>query len=240
MRASASTVDANDGVIADGTAGVTVADPAIRGIWVDPTDGSMENGLSISPSGTEPWPSTVGSFVNYIDLDDPAYGLDPTTDYRVTNIELCIRDRDNDWWDHPFELHVIILEWGGGVPSDESIYAQLGDDTTGWSQPGQEYYWVTIEITDPDVHLPREFAIGMHPYWTVPAPFYLGLDQNSPPHLGWLNYNYGGAGWVPVGYVGYPGTWGVRFEVEELDATGIELPGPLLDTSFSKIKSNYL
>ncbi|MEN8208064.1 MAG: hypothetical protein ABFR50_02320 [Candidatus Fermentibacteria bacterium] len=193
--------------------------PSTTGMWVDPTDGTMENGLSYI---YEPWPSLQGSSVNYINLYDPAYGLDPEKEYRIVNIQYCIKDKKPAAMN--YTIRIIIQGWEGNAPTDTNLYEEILD-TDSWSSPDVYTWTESAPITNPNVVLPGEFAIGWHAEWPYLTRFWLGVDTDSPG----INWYYYMGNWVSAGY---PGAYGCRLEVEEV-STGLE------STTFGTIKRSF-
>jgi hypothetical protein len=209
-----STSFANEGIEADDPVGSVAAPVSLRGIWVNPTDDTMENGLSVL---AHPWPDYQGSMITYINLHDPAHGLDPSKDYQITNIQFCIKHKDDNYYNVD-ESRIIIQEWGGDAPTETNLYEQLFD-TDGWGYP-EDYTWTDpVPITEPYPVLPSEFAIGWHIYWPVGGAFanwWLGLDEDAP--IG--NWYYYQGEWRHM--TPYDGAFGVRFEVEEVNTANVD------------------
>ncbi|MEN8207637.1 MAG: hypothetical protein ABFR50_00145 [Candidatus Fermentibacteria bacterium] len=196
--------------------------PSPTGTWVDPTDGTMENGLSFI---SEPWPSYQGGAINYINLYDPAYGLDPTKEYRIINVQYCIKDKKPAATG--YVIRVIIQGWDGSAPTETNLYEQILDSSS-WTSPDVYTWTESAPITNPSVILPAEFAIGWHTVWPFLTRFWLGLDTDADA----VNWYYYQGDWVPLGSSGYGGAFGCRFEVEELTSS-------LENTTFGAIKAAF-
>ena len=217
-----STGIAENGIQSDESESIWITPAPPKGTWVDPTDGTMENGLSFL---YEPWPSYSGSAINYIDLYDAAYGLDPAKEYRIVNVQYCIKDKNTS--SSGYIIRIIIQEWAGSAPTETNLYEQILD-ASAWSSPGVYTWTESAPITDPNVVLPAEFAIGWHAQWPFLTRFWLGLDTDA----GNLNWYYYMGDWVALGSMGYGGAFGCRFEVEEV-------PSNLESTTFGAIKAAF-
>lgn len=215
---------AEDGIMAD-EPGTSITLPfTLTGVWVNPTDNSMENGLSVL---SEPWPSYSGSLITYIDLYDPAYGLDSTKSYRMTNIAFCIKDKGN--YNGVESSRVIIQEWFNGWPTETNLFNEEFD-TSGWGFP-PDYAWTDpMAITDTSFVLPAEFAIGWHIHWPTSgafADYWFGLDEDAPTG----NFYYYNDQWLHMSP--YDGAFGIMFEVEEYGSSNLE------SASFGEIKAIF-
>ncbi|MEN8207930.1 MAG: hypothetical protein ABFR50_01640 [Candidatus Fermentibacteria bacterium] len=205
--------------------GTSVALPSsLDGIWVNPTDNTMENGLAVLSA---PWPNYSGSLITYINLYDPAYGLDPNTSYRLTSVEFCIKDRGNQYGVE--SSRVIIQEWFEGAPTETNLFNEEFD-ASNWGYP-PDYSWTDpISIIDSTVVLPAEFAIGWHILWPSAgafADYYLGLDTDAPQG----NYYFYNGQWCSM--TPYDGAFGVRFEVEVYGSSSLQ------SATFAEIKALF-
>jgi hypothetical protein len=141
------------------------------------------------------------------------------------NVQYCIKDKNSSA--SGYVIRVIIQEWVGNAPNETNLYEQILN-ATAWSSPGVYTWTESAPITNPDVVLPAEFAIGWHTYWPYLTRFWLGLDTDA----GNLNWYYYQGNWVPLGSMGYGGAFGIRFEVEEV-------PSNLESTTFGAIKAAF-